>query len=141
MIHSTGILLLSTVIDFYFRVRFNPVEKDLLCATVSDRSIGKSLEIRFFRLWLERWSFTVFFITRKKVLYDCRASTPIKKVTLQMQSNGVSWNPQEAMIFTVANEDNNLYSFDLRNVGFKKFVLFLIVLSAKRSVPSSRGPC
>ena len=48
MIHSTGILLLSTVIDFYFRVRFNPVEKDLLCATVSDRSIGKSLEILFF---------------------------------------------------------------------------------------------
>ena len=45
------------------------------------------------------------------------------------------------MIFTVANEDNNLYSFDLRNVGFKTFVLFLIVLSAKRSVPSSRGPC
>ena len=34
-----------------------------------------------------------------------------------MQSNGISWNPQEAMIFTVANEDNNLYSFDLRNVS------------------------
>ena len=34
-----------------------------------------------------------------------------------MQSNGISWNPQQAMIFTVANEDNNLYSFDLRNVS------------------------
>ena len=75
--------------DTFNRVRFNPVETDLLAATVSDRSI---------------------------VLYDCRATTPIKKVTLQMQSNGISWNPQQAMIFTVANEDNNLYSFDLRNV-------------------------
>lgn len=75
--------------DTYNRVRFNPIEKDLLCSTVSDRSI---------------------------VLYDVRAPTPMKKVTLSMQSNGISWNPQEAMIFTVANEDNNLYSFDLRNL-------------------------
>ena len=75
-----------------FRVRFNPIEKDLLCSTVSDRSI---------------------------VLYDVRAPTPMKKVTLSMQSNGISWNPQEAMIFTVANEDNNLYSFDLRNVSHR----------------------
>ena len=37
-----------------------------------------------------------------------------------MQSNGISWNPQEAMIFTVANEDNNLYSFDLRNVSHRR---------------------
>jgi len=77
-----------------FRVRFNPIEKDLLCSTVSDRSI---------------------------VLYDVRAPTPMKKVTLSMQSNGISWNPQEAMIFTVANEDNNLYSFDLRNVSHRTF--------------------
>jgi len=45
----------------------------------------------------------------------------MKKVTLSMQSNGISWNPQEAMIFTVANEDNNLYSFDLRNVSHRTF--------------------
>ena len=76
------------------------MENDLLCATVSDRSI---------------------------VLYDCRATTPIKKVTLQMQSNGISWNPQQAMIFTVANEDNNLYSFDLRNVS--NFSVFEVTIN------------
>ena len=83
-------LLRHHVTIIFSRVRFNPIEKDLLCSTVSDRSI---------------------------VLYDVRAPTPMKKVTLNMQSNGISWNPQEAMIFTVANEDNNLYSFDLRNVS------------------------
>ena len=53
------------------------------------------------------------------VLYDVRAQEPMKKITLQMQSNGISWNPQQAMIFTVGNEDNNLYSFDIRNVSFQ----------------------
>lgn len=75
--------------DTYNRVKFNPIETDLACATVSDKSI---------------------------VLYDVRAPEPMKKITLAMQSNGISWNPQQAMIFTVGNEDNNAYSFDLRNV-------------------------
>jgi len=75
--------------DTYNKVKFNPVETDLAAATVSDKSV---------------------------VLYDVRASEPMKKITLAMQSNGISWNPQQAMIFTVANEDNNLYSFDLRNL-------------------------
>ena len=75
--------------DTYNKVKFNPIETDLACATVSDKSI---------------------------VLYDVRAPEPMKKMVLRMQSNGISWNPQQAMIFTVGNEDNNLYSFDLRNV-------------------------
>ena len=56
-----------------------------------------------------------------------------------MQSNGISWNPQEAMIFTVANEDNNLYSFDLRNVSPKKSKIWmkLSVISARLCVPNS----
>ena len=28
----------------------------------------------------------------------------------------VAWNPQEAFNFTVANEDNNLYSYDMRKL-------------------------
>ena len=86
--------------DTYNKVKFNPVECDLAAATVSDKSV---------------------------VLYDVRASEPMKKITLAMQSNGIAWNPQQAMIFTVANEDNNLYSFDLRNVRAMEYHLQIIV--------------
>ncbi len=33
-----------------------------------------------------------------------------------MNSNDVCWNPLEAMIFTIANEDHNLYTFDMRKL-------------------------
>merc|ERR1712226_337486 len=33
-----------------------------------------------------------------------------------MRSNGVRWNPMQPMNFTVANEDCNLYTFDMRKL-------------------------
>lgn len=33
-----------------------------------------------------------------------------------MNSNALCWNPLEAMLFTVANEDQNLYTFDMRKI-------------------------
>lgn len=33
-----------------------------------------------------------------------------------MRSNAVAWNPQEPMNFVLANEDTNLYTFDLRSL-------------------------
>lgn len=33
-----------------------------------------------------------------------------------MRSNGVAWNPQEPMNMVCANEDHNLYTFDLRKL-------------------------
>lgn len=33
-----------------------------------------------------------------------------------MNSNAVCWNPLEAMLLTVANEDHNLYTFDMRRM-------------------------
>lgn len=33
-----------------------------------------------------------------------------------MKSNALSWNPMEAFNFTVANEDQNCYTFDMRNL-------------------------
>jgi len=70
-------------------LRFNPVESDLFASGASDRSI---------------------------CLYDMRASSPIRKVVLTMMSNAICWNPMEAFNFTVANEDHNLYTFDMRNL-------------------------
>nr|CAB3236286.1 DDB1- and CUL4-associated factor 13 [Phallusia mammillata] len=72
-------------------VRFNPVEANLCISTISDRSI---------------------------VLYDIRAAVPLNKVVLKMKSNVVAWNPMEAFVFTAANEDHNLYTFDMRNLNF-----------------------
>jgi WD repeat and SOF domain-containing protein 1 len=53
---------------------------------------------------------------RSIALYDLRSATPIRKLVMQTRSNAVAWNPMEAFNFTVANEDCNLYSYDLRKL-------------------------
>ncbi|KAL3189896.1 hypothetical protein MRX96_020239 [Rhipicephalus microplus] len=53
---------------------------------------------------------------RSIVLYDTRESQPLRRVFLEMRSNTVCWNPMEAFIFTCANEDYNLYTFDMRKL-------------------------
>lgn len=76
-------------VDSITNIKFNPVEYNVLASTGSDRTIA---------------------------LYDIRTSTPLRKVILSMKSNGISWNPIEAFHFTVANEDSNLYTFDMRKL-------------------------
>ena len=39
-----------------------------------------------------------------------------------MRSNAVAWNPREPMYFTAANEDHNLYTFDMRTLNKAVFV-------------------
>lgn len=70
-------------------VRFNATESNLILATTSDRGI---------------------------IICDQRANVLVNKVVLEMRSNKAVWNPQEAFMFTAANDDSNLYSFDLRNL-------------------------
>jgi WD repeat and SOF domain-containing protein 1 len=70
-------------------VKFSPVEHHLLVSTASDRNI---------------------------VLYDVRARSPLKKLIMQMQTNAVAFNPQEAFYFTTANEDHKCYTFDMRRL-------------------------
>lgn len=76
-------------VDSVTNIRYNPTEQNIMVTTGSDRAI---------------------------VLYDVRQATPLRKVLLSMQSNGVRWNPMEAFHFTVANEDSNLYTFDMRRL-------------------------
>ncbi|CAF1060636.1 unnamed protein product [Brachionus calyciflorus] len=76
-------------VDSHYSVKFSPVENNILASSAADRSI---------------------------VLYDIRQSVPMRKVVLAMSSNQICWNPLEAMIFTVANEDHNLYTFDMRKL-------------------------
>ncbi|VDH98241.1 WD repeat and SOF domain-containing protein 1, partial [Mytilus galloprovincialis] len=54
---------------------------------------------------------------RSIILYDMRGAAPLRKVILKLRSNTIAWNPMEAFIFTVANEDYNLYSFDMRKLS------------------------
>lgn len=76
-------------VDSISHIRFNPVECNILATCGSDRTVS---------------------------LYDIRGATPLRKVILSMKSNGVAWNPMEAFVFTVANEDTNLYTFDMRRL-------------------------
>jgi len=70
-------------------VAFNKVEQDVLAAASTDRNV---------------------------MLYDVRLATALKKVTLHMRANQIAWNPMEAFNFTVASEDGNCYSFDMRKL-------------------------
>jgi len=71
-------------------VRFNPAEPDIFATTGSDRSVS---------------------------LYDLRSRSPLRKLIMQTRANAVAWNPIEAFNFTVASEDCNLYSFDMRRLS------------------------
>lgn len=77
--------------DSVYAVRFNPSEPDIFASAASDRSIA---------------------------LYDLRVGTPLRKLVMQTKSNAVAWNPREAFNFTVANEDCNCYSYDMRKLKY-----------------------
>ena len=76
-------------VDSVHLVKFNQVETNLLAAAASDNSI---------------------------MLYDTRDVGPVRKVIMTLRSNALAWNPMEAMVFTTASEDYNLYSFDVRKL-------------------------
>lgn len=78
-------------VDSLHSVSYNPVETNLLVACASDRSI---------------------------ILYDTRDTGPLRKVIMTLRTNQICWNPMEAFIFTAANEDYNLYTFDMRKLNF-----------------------
>lgn len=67
--------------------RFNQAEQGLLGSLATDRSL---------------------------MLHDLRTRTTIAKVVMRMRGNALSWNPQEAVYVSVASEDYNVYTFDVR---------------------------
>lgn len=75
--------------DTITAVSFNQIETSILASVATDRSI---------------------------VLYDLRTSMPLAKTILNLASNAISWNPMEAFNFAVANEDHNIYIFDMRKM-------------------------
>ncbi|KAH8596889.1 WD40-repeat-containing domain protein [Bisporella sp. PMI_857] len=83
------VLKWTTSSDTITSVAFNQIETSILASTALDRSI---------------------------VLYDLRTSTALAKTVLNFTSNAISWNPMEAFNFAVANEDHNVYIFDMRKM-------------------------
>ncbi|KAJ3100475.1 rRNA-processing protein sof1 [Phlyctochytrium planicorne] len=71
-------------------VKFNQTETSILASAGTDRTI---------------------------TLYDIRTSQPITKAILALRTNAIAWNPMEAFNFTAANEDHNLYMFDMRKMN------------------------
>ena len=53
---------------------------------------------------------------RAIILYDTREVGPVRKVVMNLKTNVLAWNPMEAMVFTAASEDYNLYTFDVRKL-------------------------
>jgi len=94
-LRSTPITSYEWGADSILCARFNPSETNIFASTSSDRGI---------------------------VIYDIRAPTPLRKTTLQMKSNKLAWNPYEPYHFVVANEDHNLYTFDMRNLRSAKMI-------------------
>jgi len=71
-------------------LRINPVENHILALTAEDRTIA---------------------------LYDLRGNTPVKKFIMETKSSCIAWNPIEAFHFTFGCEDQNAYTFDMRNLS------------------------
>ncbi|GKZ26806.1 rRNA-processing protein sof1 [Aspergillus brasiliensis] len=78
-----------TNVDTITSIAFNQTETSILGSTGIDRSI---------------------------IMYDLRTSSPLHKMVLRLASNAISWNPMEAFNFAVANEDHNVYMFDMRKM-------------------------
>ena len=78
-----------TSVDTITSVAFNQTETSILASTAMDRSV---------------------------IMYDLRTSSPLSKLVLRLASNAVSWNSMEAFNFAVANEDHNVYIFDMRKM-------------------------
>ncbi|RMZ57190.1 hypothetical protein APUTEX25_004024 [Auxenochlorella protothecoides] len=81
--------------DTVASVRFNPAEPDLLASVGGDRSVA---------------------------LYDLRSATPLRKLVMQTKSNALAWNPMEAFHFTLASDDCNLYTYDMRRLDVARCV-------------------
>lgn len=99
--------------DTVTTVRWNPAESFLLASAGSDRAV---------------------------TLYDTRAATPLRKVVMSMQTNQIDWNPREPLNFTIANEDHNLYTFDMRRLNAAMMVHrdFVAAVMCVRYSPTGR---
>ena len=92
---SKPIYQLEWNVDSILKVKYNPSDANILCASCSDRSL---------------------------IMYDLRGETPVQKITLPNKSMGLCFNPLEPINFVVGNDDGNSYSFDMRKMDKAKII-------------------
>ncbi|CAD5211426.1 unnamed protein product [Bursaphelenchus okinawaensis] len=76
-------------------VSCNPIEESVLAGCSSDRSI---------------------------FLLDSRQKVPLTRVVLKLRTNKLAWHPLEPYSFLAANEDYNVYAFDMRYLDSARMV-------------------
>lgn len=76
--------------DTINRVRFNNVQTDLIGACSKDKSF---------------------------MIYDTRIGNAIGKTIMKNRPNSFAWNPYTPEQFTIASDDFQLYTFDMRNLN------------------------
>jgi WD repeat and SOF domain-containing protein 1 len=92
---SSPLISFKNSVDGFMKVKFNPVDHNILLSTGYDRSIN---------------------------LYDLRTNNPMKMTSMLNKSAAACWNPQEPFNFTVGNEDSNCYTFDMRRLEKIKMI-------------------
>ena len=99
-------------------VRFSGVEAHLLAACAGDRSVA------LYDIRESSSSSTRTRRTTRSIISgggssggDAAGGGALHKVVLTSRCNAVAWNPMVAYQFVVANDDSNLYTFDLRRLG------------------------
>eukprot|EP00792_Barthelona_sp_PAP020_P005304 TRINITY_DN2593_c0_g1_i1.p1 TRINITY_DN2593_c0_g1~~TRINITY_DN2593_c0_g1_i1.p1 ORF type:complete len:469 (+),score=104.38 TRINITY_DN2593_c0_g1_i1:32-1408(+) len=70
-------------------VSYSPADPNLLASCLTDRALA---------------------------LYDVRDGQPMHRVIMKNRGNAVAFNPVEPVFFTMANDDGNAYTFDLRKL-------------------------
>lgn len=87
-----------------YTARFNPAEHNLIGASGADNVVG------LFGGWFHvMFDLIISFV-------DLRTSSSIQKVFMKLRTNALCWNPMSPLNFTIANEDHNLYTFDMRKL-------------------------
>mmetsp|Transcript_9398 Transcript_9398/g.34876 ORF Transcript_9398/g.34876 Transcript_9398/m.34876 type:complete len:506 (-) Transcript_9398:2017-3534(-) len=77
-------------LDTVLKVKYSPIEQHLLAVTSRDRSVA---------------------------IYDTRSSSIAQRFKMKMRSNDITFNPYNPFRFSIANDDWNAYTFDIRNIG------------------------
>jgi WD repeat and SOF domain-containing protein 1 len=50
-------------------------------------------------------------------LYDTKSGINISEFAMSKRTNALCWNPMNPYVFSIANDDMNSYTFDMRKLG------------------------
>jgi len=96
--------------DYVQCCKFNHVEKSLVTCSTRDRTI---------------------------FLYDIKAGVNIRQFTMKRKTNCLCWNPMKPHFFSAANDDLNVYTYDMRKLEDGPVIMHAGHLNAVMSIDYS----